>query len=216
VAHIKTDIKTVFGLRQICLIIVPYTLNIMSIDKIQNVKIGLFHLQVITEQDKPFIDILFEKTDIKDKYILPIGTYNDYRQLTNYLLKKLNQGTGCAWIIYADKSMPELDPARQLWPIGFFTAEYGNTTKKAQINCALLPACRKQGIMQFVCEEMFSKLKSVGISNVEAYANMVNESASRLAKRLDFEVDTTRTTTKIDMANGGVGLTIQYLWERQL
>ena len=188
----------------------------MSFDSISKLDLGFLLLQAISIQDKPFIDVLFEKTDIKDFYILPKEINNDYTALTSYLLQKIKGGEGVSWIIYANKKMPELDPSRTHWPIGFFSVEYSERYSTALINFALLPSCRKQGIMKLVCEHVFNELSDLGIDTVVAEASMTNDSATRLAIKLDFDVIKTNTSTNIDIGSGTLGLTINYLCQKSL
>ena len=87
-------------------------------------------LKKISETDRQFISEMFNDTAIRKYYIVPKEARQDYKNLINYWLHDISQGSGFAWII--------IEKASGLFSkdktCGFFAFEFRDSLQNARIS----------------------------------------------------------------------------------
>jgi len=168
-------------------------------------------LTPITQNDRTFINEVFQYKDIKYYYIVPKEAQQDYRKLVDYWLNDNKNGAGTCWII-SEKASSIFSRSK---PCGFIAFEFRDTLKNARISYAILPKLRENGIATLASELIISKLKEQGVLTIEADIDQDNLSSEKVVEKLGFTTNKVHALVDPEMLRDGE-IRFRALWKKHL
>lgn len=168
-------------------------------------------LKPITQNDRTFINEVFEDKDIKHYYIVPKEAQQDYRRLVDYWLGDNKNEAGTCWII-SEKSTSIFSRNK---PCGFIAFEFRDTLKNARISYAILPKFRKKGIATSALELIINKLKEQDVLTVEADIDQDNLSSEKVVEKFGFTANKGHALIDPEMLRDGE-IRFRALWKKHL
>ncbi len=168
-------------------------------------------LRPITQNDRVFINELFNDDDIRRYYIVPKEAQQDYKRLIDYWLTDNKNQAGTCWII-SEKSSGLFSRYK---PCGFIAFEFRDTLKNARISYAILPTFRKRGIATLASEVVIKKLKEEEVLTVEADIDRDNSSSEQVVEKLGFTADKSKALVDPEMLRDGE-IRMRALWKKHL
>lgn len=168
-------------------------------------------LKPITQNDRTFINEVFQDKDIKHYYIVPKEAQQDYRRLVDYWLNDNKNGAGTCWIIY-EKATNIFSKNK---PCGFIAFEFRDTLKNARISYAILPKFRKKGIATLASELIINKLKEQEVLTVEADIDQDNSNSEKVVEKLGFTANKGHALIDPEMFRDGE-IRFRALWKKHL
>lgn len=168
-------------------------------------------LKPITQNDRTFINEVFQDKDIKHYYIVPKEAQQDYRRLVDYWLNENKKGAGTCWIIY-EKATKIFSRNK---PCGFIAFEFRDTLKNARISYAILPKFRTKGIATLGAELIISKLKEQNVLTIEADIDQDNLSSEKVVEKLGFTANKGHVLVDPEMLRDGE-IRLRALWKKHL
>ncbi|OXA73747.1 hypothetical protein B0A67_03490 [Flavobacterium aquidurense] len=168
-------------------------------------------LNPISQNDRTFINEVFEDKDIKHYYIVPKEAQQDYRKLVDYWLNDNKNGAGACWII-SEKGTSIFSRNK---PCGFITFEFRDTLKNARISYAILPNFRKKGIATLASELIINKLKEQEVLTVEADIDQDNLNSEKVVDKLGFTANKGHALIDPEMLRNGE-IRFRALWKKHL
>lgn len=168
-------------------------------------------LKPITQNDRTFIDEVFQDKDVKHYYIVPKEAHQDYRRLIDYWLNDNKNGAGTCWIIY--KKAPNFFSRNE--PCGFIAIELKNTFKNAKISYAILPKFRTKGIATLASKLVINKLKEQNVLTIEADIDQDNLSSEKVVEKLGFTADRGHALVDPKMLRDGE-IRLRAMWKKNL
>jgi len=168
-------------------------------------------LKPITQNDRIFINEVFQDKDIKHYYIVPKEAQQDYRRLVDYWLNDNKNGAGTCWIIY-EKATNIFSRNK---PCGFIAFEFRDTLKNARISYAILPKFRTKGIATLGSELIITKLKEQNVLTIEADIDQDNLSSEKVVEKLGFTANKGHVLVDPEMLRDGE-IRLRALWKKHL
>lgn len=168
-------------------------------------------LKPISNNDRIFIEGMFQDNEIKNYYIVPKEAQQNHQTLVDYWLQDIKNGAGTCWIIHPKSSSSSLATK----PCGFIAFEFRSSVKNARISYAILPHYRRKGIATNSISIVLENLIQNGVQTVEADIDRDNVNSEKAVKKLGFESN--RGSALIDpemMKNGEIR--IRTLWKKHL
>jgi RimJ/RimL family protein N-acetyltransferase len=177
----------------------------------QKLRNEMLTLKPISQNDRAFINEMFQDSDIKKNYIIPKEAQQDYRRLVDYWLNDNNKGAGTCWIIF-EKGSGIFSNDKQ---VGFIAFDFRDTLKNARISYAILPNYRRKGIATSAVKLVIDNLKSQGIERIEADIDRDNLHSEGVVKNLGFQVNKRHGLIDPEMLRDGE-IKMRALWKKEL
>lgn len=168
-------------------------------------------LKPITQNDRAFINEVFQDKEIKHYYIVPKEAQQDYKRLVDYWLNDNKNGAGTCWII--SEKAPNIFSKNK--SCGFIAFEFRDTLKNARISYAILPKFRKKGIATSATELILNKLKEQEVLTVEADIDQDNSNSEKVVEKLGFTANKRQALIDPEMLRDGE-IRFRALWKRHL
>lgn len=168
-------------------------------------------LKPITQNDRIFINEVFQDKDIKHYYIVPKEAQQDYRGLVDYWLNDNKNGAGTCWVI-SEKATSIFSKNQSC---GFIAFEFRDTLKNARISYAILPKFRNKGIATSATELILNKLKEQEVLTVEADIDQDNSNSEKVVEKLGFTSNKRQALIDPEMLRDGE-IRLRALWKRHL
>ncbi len=165
----------------------------------------------IAQNNREFMNEMFNDRDIKHYYIVPKEAQQDYKKLIDYWLSYNKNETGVCWII----SQKGNDIFSIDHKCGFIAFIHSDSLKTARISYAILPNFRKKGIATLATELVIEKLKEQGVLTVEADIDKDNLLSEKVVKKLGFTSNKRHAIIDPEMLRDGE-IRIRFLWEKHL
>lgn len=168
-------------------------------------------LKRISNDDKSFIEGLFNDNEIKKYYIVPKEARQNYRMLISYWLNDIKNGAGCAWVII-EKGKGFFASDKKC---GFVAFEFRNSTENARISYALLPEHRGKGIASKSVSYLMELLEKSGVISFEADIDRDNLKSEKVVERLGFTANKRQALVDPEMMRDGE-IRMRALWKKDL
>jgi len=168
-------------------------------------------LTPITQNDRTFINEVFQDKDIKHYYIVPKEAQQDNRKLVDYWLNDNKNGAGACWIIF-EKASGIFSRSK---PCGFIAFEFRDTLKNARISYAVLSKFRGNNIATLASNLIISKLKEQGVLTIEADIDQDNLSSEKVVEKLGFTANKGHALIDPEILRDGE-IRFRALWKKHL
>lgn len=168
-------------------------------------------LKPISEEDRTFINGMFNDSDIRRYYIVPKEAQQDYRKLVDYWHHDVRNGAGNCWIVF-QKGSGLFSRNKQ---VGFIAFEFRDTLKNARISYAILPEYRRNGIATTAVQIIIDKLKNEGVERIEADIDRDNLHSEKVVEKLGFTANKRQALVDPEMMRDGE-IRMRALWKKEL
>lgn len=168
-------------------------------------------LKPISEEDRTFINGMFNDPEIKRYYIVPKEAQQDHRKLIDYWNNDVRNGAGNCWIIFQKGSGISSRDKH----VGFIAFEFRDTLKNARISYAILPEYRRNGIATKSVQIVIDKLKNEGVERIEADIDRDNLHSEKVVEKLGFTATKRQVLVDPEMMRDGE-IRMRALWKKEL
>lgn len=168
-------------------------------------------LNKIGQEDRAFIESMFNDADIRKYYIVPKEAQQDFKKLIGYWMHDIQNEAGYAWVI-TQKGSGIFQPDKKC---GFVAFEFRNSTSNARISYALLPQFRNKGIIGKSLQCLLELLKGIGVQTVEADIDRDNIKSEKVVEKLGFIADKRKALVDPEMMREGE-IRFRALWQKEL
>lgn len=168
-------------------------------------------LKPISEEDREFIDRMFNDSEIKRYYIVTKEAQQDYKKLIDYWRNDVRNGAGNCWIVF-QKGNGLFSRDKQ---VGFIAFEFRDTLKNARISYAILPEYRRKGIATNSVKLIIEKLKNEGVERIEADIDRDNLNSEKVVEKLGFTVNKRQALVDPEIMRDGE-IRMRALWKKEL
>lgn len=168
-------------------------------------------LKPISEEDREFIDRMFNDSEIKRYYIVTKEAQQDYKKLIDYWQNDVRNGAGNCWIVF-QKGNGLFSRDKQ---VGFIAFEFRDTLKNARISYAILPEYRRKGIATNSVKLIIEKLKNEGVERIEADIDRDNLNSEKVVEKLGFTVNKRQALVDPEIMRDGE-IRMRALWKKEL
>ena len=183
----------------------------MAFANFANIQIENLILNKISQDDKSFIENMFNDADIKKYYIVPKEAQQDYKRLIGYWLHDIQKEAGYAWTI-TEKGGGVFQSDKKC---GFIAFEFRDSTSNARVSYALLPQFRNKGILGKCLYQILEILKGMGVQTVEADIDRDNLKSEKVVEKLGFTADKRKALVDPEMIREGE-IRFRALWQKEL